>query len=196
MRVKTIWFKQQGTRSPKEIATVGSSAIWRMAETTVDSLSRADFDIITPVRGFGIMAEMIAFLLHFADRLVHGRVSDEWRQEFLQSSGQRLAELINDNVHRVVGEDGHDHRPDFIARLNRRAEDYANFDFPDGEPSFPALRYLGHAIQEVMSVDDQHWIVGQIMEVEAAKAIDTVRRQINGLLDPQPAARPAVPRGE
>src|SRR3970282_1811327 len=44
----------------------------------VDNLSKADYDIVTPARGFKILAEVLAFGLHVTDRAAHLKLS---RQE-------------------------------------------------------------------------------------------------------------------
>lgn len=189
MRVKTVWFKKDESKSPEEIAGVIAATVWRVADKAMDNLSRADYDIVTPERGFKLIAELAAFLLHLSDRLLHGRVADAQRAALIQAAGKRLAEIMEQNVRAVVGQDGYDYQSDFIGMLNQRSDDYATLDFPAGEPGFPVLRYLGNRVREVMGERDQPWIVDQIMEIEAPEAIDTVKRAVNGLLDPKAAKR-------
>ena len=58
VRVKTVWFRKGATRSPAELASVLASTLWRLADKLVDNLSRADYDIVTPARGYKIIAEI------------------------------------------------------------------------------------------------------------------------------------------
>jgi hypothetical protein len=76
LRVKTVWFKKHGERPAEEVATVLASNIWRLADKAVDNLSKADYDIITPERGFKIIGELTCFLVHFVDRLAFDRMDD------------------------------------------------------------------------------------------------------------------------
>ena len=185
MRIKTTWFKQdEQPKSYEQNATVIASTIWRLSDTAVINLSKADFDIVTPERGFRIIGELAAFLVHLSDRLAHTRMLAEERAVFVQTIAKRLAEVMEFNVRVVVGEDGYDYQADFIAMLNRRAVDYAAFNFPARAPDFAVLRYLGNCILDIMEERDQHWVVGQIMEVEAPNAIDTIIKSMDGLLGP------------
>lgn len=187
MRIKTVWFKQAGAqRPPEEMATVLASTIWKLADKAVTGLSKADYDIITPERGFRILGEVIAFQVHLADRLLHGRVDDTQRAGMIRGLGKRLAEVMETNVREVVGEDGFDYQSNFLDMLNRRGDDYATFQFPGGEPSYPALRYLGNMIREVMIESDQPWVVDQIISIECPEIVETVKRAVNGLISPEP----------
>jgi len=186
IRVKTVWFKKAGARPPEEMASVIASTIWRVADKAVIGLSKSDYDIITPERGFRILAEIIAFLTHYADRQLHGRVPDESRAAMVKGVGKRLAEVMEQNIREVAGDDGFDYQSNFTAMLDRRGDDYATFTFPGGEPDFPALRYLGNAIRDLMLASDQPWVVDQIMSIEAPEMLETVKRAVNGLLNPDP----------
>jgi hypothetical protein len=185
MRVKTMWFRKAGARPPEEVASVIASTIWRVADKAVTGLSRADYDILTPERGFRILGELIAFLTHYADRQLHGRVPEQNRAAMMKSVGKRLAEVMEQNIREVAGDDGFDYQSNFIGMLDRRGDDYATFAFTGGEPDFAALRYLANAIRELMLASDQPWVVDQIMSIEAPEMLETVKRAVNGLLNPE-----------
>ena len=185
MRVKTVWFKKAGARPPEEVASVIASTIWRVADKAVTGLSKADYDIITPERGFRILGEIIAFLAHYADRQLHGRVPEEHRAAMMKSIGKRLAEVMEQNIREVAGDDGFDYQSNFMQMLDRRGDDYATFAFPGGAPDFPALRCLGNAIRDLMLASDQPWVVDQIMSIEAPEMLETVKRAVDGLLNPE-----------
>lgn len=185
LRVKTVWFKKEaGERPPAEVATVLASTIWRLADNAVSGLSKADYDILTPERGAQIMGEMIAFLVHAADRMVHGRIPEPERSALVQATGTRLAGLVAENVRAMVGDDGFDYRAHFVDFLNRRGADYATFDFDPARPGFPVLRYLGLAIGERMTAADQHWVADRVMEVAAPEALGTLGKTVDGFYPP------------
>lgn len=187
LRIKTVWFKNAGGRSAAEVSSVLASTIWRLADETVTSLSKADFDIVTPERGMRILGEMAAFLLHMTDRMLYGRVAEAERAQLVQHAGRRLAEIVEENVRRIVGEDGFDYKANFIDLLNRRAADYACFEATPERPGFPILRYLGLAVREVMLESDRHWVADQIMDILAPEALGALKKQVDGLLSQPPS---------
>lgn len=186
IRVKTNWFKKDGEpRDPKETASVLALTLWRMADRFTVNLSQADYDIITPQRGFILMAEFLAFEVQYADRLAYNRIDDASRAAFIQALAKRLAEMMEENIREIAPRDdeGYDYQAGFIDLLNRRLVDYATFDMVDEKPSFATLRYLGNCIREVMDKRDQPWIIDQIMEIEAPETIETIKKTMRGLLE-------------
>lgn len=181
IRVKTIWFKKADAPAPEKTATVISSMIWRLADAVVVNLSKADYDIITPQRGFKIIGEMIAFFVHVTDRMLFGRVDDGERQALIQALALRLSDIMVENIHSIVGDDGFDYRANFLDMLNRRTAEYAEFSFEPDKPNFVVLRYLGHCLLDIMEERDQPWFIDQIMELEAPQAIETLKKTIDGL---------------
>ena len=189
LRLKTVFFKNAGGRSAAETASVLASTIWRIADEVVANLSKWDCDIVTPERGMKILGEMAAFLLHMADRMAYGRMPEPERARFIQVAGQRLGEIVQDNIRAMVGADGFDYKANFIDLLNRRAADYATFECTPEKPGYPILRYLGLAIREHMLDSDQHWVADQIMDIQAPEALGMLKKTVDGLLAP-PAAGP------
>jgi hypothetical protein len=190
IRLKTVFFKNAGGRSSAETASVLASTIWRIADEVVTNLSKWDCDIVTPERGMKILGEMAAFLLHMADRMAYGRMPEPERARFIQVAGQRLAEIVQDNIRAMVGADGFDYKANFIDLINRRAADYATFECAPEKPSYPILRFLGLAIREHMLESDQHWVADQIMDIQAPEALGMLKKTVDGLLAPE-TARPA-----
>jgi hypothetical protein len=185
LRVKTVWFrKEAGARPPAEVATVLASTVWRLADNAVSALSKADYDILTAERGVQVIGEMIAFLVHMADRMVHGRIPEPERAALVQATGTRVAELMAENVRAMVGDDGFDYRANFVEFLNRRSADYATFEFDPARPSFAVMRYLGLAIRERMTAPDQHWVADQVMEFAAPEALGTLKKTMDGFYPP------------
>ncbi len=182
-RVKTVWFKKEGEHPVGEIAGALATTIWRMADRSLDNLSRADYDIITPQRGFKIIAELTAFAVHYVDRLVFPRLSTAGRGELVSALGVRLAEIMEDNVldfTEGAKDPDYDYQQGYIDLLNSRMTEYAHYDFPDDRPSFQALRFLSLQIREDMEKTDQTWIQDQIMDIEMPEILGTVKKQVDG----------------
>jgi len=187
-RVKTVWFKKEGDRPEAEIATALATTIWRMADRSIDNLSKAEYDIITPQRGFKIIGELTAFAVHYVDRLVFERMTDDARRGDLVSAlGVRLAEIMEDNILEFThGEKDpdYDYQQGYVDMLNARMNEYAHYDFPEEKPSFQALRYLSLQIREGMEKSDQSWIQDQIMDIEMPEILGTVKKQVDGFYPP------------
>ena len=181
LRVKTVWFKKADAQRPaSEVASVLASTIWRLSDNSVTGLSKSDYDIITPDRGLRIIGEMAAFLLHMSDRMVYGRISDADRGALIQATGTRLAEVVEENVRAIVGNDGFDYQANFIDMLNRRGAEYATFECDPEQPSFQVLRFLALAIRELMTDADQRWVIDQVMEIQAPEALGTLKKTLDG----------------
>lgn len=183
-RVKTVWFKNDGVqRGADEVATALATTIWRMADRAVDNLSKADYDIVTPQRGFKIIGEMSAFAVHYVDRLAYGRMDDARRAQLVIALGTRLAEIMEDNILAFTGgqkDPDYDYKQGYIDMLNKRMAEYAHYEFPEDKASFPALRYLSLQIRDEMEKSDQSWIQDQIMDLEMPEMMGTVKKQVDG----------------
>ena len=191
VRVRTIWFKKDGERTANEIASAVATTTWRVADKALDNLGRENYDIITPARGFKLIAEFVAFLAHYCDRMAYATLSPERRIAVLQAVSNRLGELMEENIISVAGPDGNrNFKAEFIEFLNRRFEEYSEFEFPNEEKaSFPALRFLSLQIREEMGDNDKTWIMDQIMDIEMPEMMGTVRKSFTGLLSDGPVKR-------
>ena len=186
LRVKTVWFKKEGERPAEEVATVLASTIWRLADKAVDNLSKANFDIVIPQRGFKIIGELTCFLAHYVDRLAFERMDDGKRQNLVSPVGVRLAEIMEQNILDMTGEKDpdYDYQDGYIDLLNRRMNDYAEFEFPQDKASFQALRFLSLMIREGMEKTDQSWIQDQLMDIEVPEMMGMVKKNMDGFYPP------------
>lgn len=190
IRVKTEWHSEgDEPRGPEEIATAIATNVWKLADLGITNLSKADYDIITPQRGFTIIAEFIAFLVHMTDRLVYDRLDDEDRAALIKTMVIRLADIMEGNIHSVVGDTDHPYQQAFIDKINRRIADYSTFEFPNNEPGYIELRYLGNAMREIMEGSDQPWIVDQVREIEVPIMMADLKKTIDGFF---PTAESAI----
>ena len=190
VRVRTTWFKQEGERPSQEVASVLASNIWRLADKAVENLSKADYDIVTPQRGFRIIGELACFLVHYMDRLVYGRMAEEKRAEIVTATALRVAEIMEDNILDFTGgqrDPEYDYKQGFIDLLNTRMADYSVFEFPVDKASFQALRFLSLQIRDVMEDSDKSWIQDQLMDIEVPEMMGTVKKSVDGFYPPAPA---------
>ena len=190
IRIKTTWFRKDAGRAEDETASVIALTFWKMASKAVDDISKADYDIVNPGRGFGIIAEMGAFILHITDRMLSDRVDEERRTALIGAAGVKLGEFMASNIHDLLNDDTdkRDYQGEFLDFLNRRTEDYETFDFPPDEPNYAIKRYLANVMRERMEAHDQTWIIDQVIEFQAPEAIENVAKLINGFFPRQEAA--------
>ncbi len=194
LRVKTKWFKKEGERPPEEVATVMASMLWRLADKAIDNLSKADYDIITPQRGFKIIAELTCFLVHYMDRLAFERMEDDQRQELISATGIRLAEVMEQNIldfNEGERDPDYDYQEGYIELLNKRMHDYAEFAefvLPNGKPNFQPARFLSLMIREDMEKSDQSWIQDQLMDIEVPAMMEMAKKNMDGFYPPLEAA--------
>jgi hypothetical protein len=179
IRVKTTWFREgDDPRGPQDQASAFAVTLWKLADKAVINLSNADYDIITPQRGFTLLAELIAYMVQIVDRMVHGRIDDEERAELIGALGVKMAEILESNIHDVMNDRDHPYVDTILNKFNQRWTDYASFDFNPDNPDFQVKRYLANCIREVMEARDQSWIADQIIEIEAPAFIGPIRKQV------------------
>ena len=190
LRIKTTWFRRNDSRAEDETASVLALTFWKLASKAVDDISKADYDIVNPGRGFGIIAEMSAFILNIADRMLFERVDETRRAALIGGAGVKLGEFMATNISDLVNDanDKRDYQGEFLDFLNRRSEDYDTFEFPPEEPNYAIKRYLANVMRDRMAAHDQTWIIDQIIEFQAPEAIENVAKLINGFFPRQDVA--------
>lgn len=190
MRVKTRWHKI-GPKPMKQLATVAAATIWRVAHQAVKNMLKADFEIERGPRYLAVMAEFMVFLVHVADRLAYERLKEDERAEFITALAVRLAEILEQNQLELFGPnrapDCHDA---FIELVNRRGDDYAGCGYGAEGPDYGFLRVLAHGIRDLMKERDRGWVFGQVMEIEAPEAVETLTRALRGLFHPEEGDAP------
>ncbi len=179
IRVNTRW-RSKGPKSLADRASVVGVTIWRVAHEVGRHMEKEEFRISSDAQYTALLTELIAFLLQITDRIVYGQLNEQDRATFMNALGQHLAKTMDSNLADFLGPG--DHVGPFIATLNERARDYAEFEFGDGGPGYGFLRYLGEKAAEVMAVTDNRWVIEHIMEIEAPEAIKTVKRVIGEVL--------------
>ncbi len=186
MRVKSQWFKGGKPKSPEEIAGAVAFIAWRVAQNALRNTRRAHFDVEVGRQYFDFLQEFLIFLIQVADRIAFRQRPWNLRVAFTSALAHRVAETLSENQAELLGDDPITQKARFITRLNACAEDYAGFDYDPQDLNFAFVRYLGHAMEAVMTGDDQQWIIDQMMSVEAPEAIATLEKAMKGLLDDTP----------
>ena len=73
----------------------------------------------------------------------------------------------------------------FIALVNERAGDYAEFGYDEKEgPDFAFRRFFASRLLEIVPEKDHPWVYDQAMEIEAPDAVEALQRTLDGLFSP------------
>jgi hypothetical protein len=192
IRVKSRWFKSDQPKSMPQLASAMAFIIWRVAHNTLKRMRTARFDIDPGPQYFAFLSEFLVFLTVIADRMAHARLDVSARVEFTTALANRVAEILQDNQDELLGtaEPG-SCKSQFIALLNERSTDYAEFSYTDAGPDFAFLRYLGSRVTEIMASKDQSWTVSQVMEIEAPDAVTTIQDAMRNVFTVEPRPAPA-----
>ena len=180
MRIRSRWNDKKKQRSLEEVAGALAFIEWRIAGKALLNLENEGFQTDTQLQRLDVLQELCAFLIHITDRLVHDTMNDEERQRFIVALALKTADTYHDN--RVDSEGrGQDFRQPFIAVLNARMADYAEFRFEDGTPGYAFKRYLGECVTNSMGPRDRKWISDQVMEIEVPAMLKTLNKGLNDL---------------
>lgn len=179
LRLKTR-FRTRGPKTLEQRASVVASNLWKIAQETCRRMEKEDYPLGSDTQVTAVMTEFMAFLVQAADRLVYGRLSEEERAAFINALGSHLARLVQDNLVETAGPG--DYRTPFIATLNARLADYAEFEFSERGPSYASLRYLGDKVSEAMAATDNRWVLERVVDVEAPEILKHLKRLVHEVL--------------
>lgn len=185
--IKTRW-RNKKPRSPEERAGVIGANVWKIALEIYRHLEKDGFRFGSDRQVTVVMTELIAFLVQLIDRTVHGRVSEADRAALINAVAAHLAMTMENNQLDLFGPG--DYRAPFIAKLNERFDDYAQFEYADGEPGHACLRYFGTTISDAMAESDNRWVLEQMMEIEAPEMVRLVKKLVEQVVA-RDASQPA-----
>lgn len=183
MRVKSKWFKKERAKTPQEIAGAAAFIIWRIGLNALKNTRKADFDVAVGEQYFFFLSEFLMFLVQVADRVAYSRFDGETRASFTTALAVRLAETLAENRSELLGGTPGEHKNSFIAQLNRRAGEYAEFEYGGNSGGFAFVRHLGYCMMDVVAEKDKSWVVDQMTTIEAPEAVATVEKAMLGLLE-------------
>ncbi len=180
VRIKSHWHKEERERSTAETAGAIAFNGWRIAMDKAMVLHSERFIYDSDEQRLGVIQEYLIFQIQIVDRLVHDRLDQEQRTELITSLVGRLAEHVQENSIELLG-DG-DYRSPFIAKFNRRSQEYSELGFTDEGPSYPFMRHLGFEIQQIMGLEDENrWVIDQVMDKDGLEVYKQLKRIVKDL---------------
>lgn len=191
MRVKAHWFRAEGSRRPEEVAGAVAFIAFRVAQNMLKSMRKAQFDIDAGPMYFEFLAESLAFAIQVACRLAFARLPEDQRMPFANELAHRAADHLAGNQSELLGEQSADDiKTAFIARLNRRFAEYAEFEYGADGPDFRFHRYFASLLAELMPEKDRRWTHDQVIAIEGPEAAAMLAKSITALLDTGPGRAP------
>ncbi|GAB1393823.1 hypothetical protein MASR1M60_19870 [Rhodocyclaceae bacterium] len=187
IRLKTK-FHTQGQRSAATLASVVAVLAWKLAIESIKRMRKADYDIDAGRPYFDFVCEFLTFLAVCADRVAYRELDEEDRIEFTSTLARNIGRFVEENNIMLLGEavPGESQRH-FVDLFNRRAADYAEFDYDEKGPDFGFKRYFAACLRDVLPEKDKLWVVDQAMDIEAPEALKMLEKTLAGLFHPEQA---------
>ncbi len=180
IRIKSQWHDENAQRSPDEIAGAIAFIIWKTALDRAITLHGKQFVYENDKQRIDVIIEYLIFQVQIVDRMIHDMLNDEERRELITTLVLRLADHLQENSTNLLGTGNY--RSPFVARLNRRSQEYAEFGFTDDGPGYPFLRHLGHEIQLLMGEGQENrWVIDQVMDRDGPEVYQQLMRPIRDL---------------
>lgn len=188
-RIKDRWHNSTPDDASRQVltekslhdhASALSFIIWRQSLNGAINLHAEDFRYDNDQQRIAIISELLAFQIQLVDRRCHALFDEAQRATLLNSLCARVAEHMQENLEDIAGPGNY--KPPFIALLNRRFDDYAQFDFDDAIPGYDVLRYLGRNVLDVMGEDQTNrWIMDQIIDIDAPALVKQINKSVTRL---------------
>ncbi|MBX2838716.1 MAG: hypothetical protein KTR35_17790 [Gammaproteobacteria bacterium] len=153
---------------------------WRTALNSAIDLHAEDYRYDNDHQRVGVITEYLAFQIQLIDRLCSEFLLPGEREVLVNGVCQKAADQIQENLEDIAGPG--DYKPPFIALLNKRFSDYAEFRYKDGRPGYEAMRYLGYAVLMLLGEDQTNrWVIDQVMEIDGPAIVDQNIKSMNRL---------------
>lgn len=189
LRIKATWFKPEQAKSPEQRASAVAFIAWRVAVDVVKRLRAAGYEVDAGPAYFGVLRELLVFLLTCADRLAYARLGGEDRVPFTVALVRRVAEILADNEAELLGPppEGVDYAERLVAQFDALAEHYAEFGWrEDDGPDLAYRRYLGSRLEALLPEKDRRWVGDQVIDIEAPYAVELLQRAMAGVFSTEP----------
>jgi hypothetical protein len=196
LRIKSHWFKAGAPKSSEQQASAMAFIVWRVAHNMLKRMRGAHFDIDAGGAYFAFMREVLVFLIAVVDRTAFTKMDGATRSAFTTALVLHCADTLAGNETDLRGPraDGALYQDSFIDLVNELSPHYAEFGADPGSakgeeaftPDFGFLRYLGSRLEPTLPPKDRHWVLDQVMAIEAPEAVDIVRSAILDLLSDKP----------
>jgi hypothetical protein len=176
--IKTRW-RKKGARTLTERAGVIGANLWKLSLEIFKHMEKEGFRFGSDRLVTRVLGEFIAFLVQLVDRAVYGKLTEADRATLVRAVVDHLAATMENNQLDLFGpaESG-DYRKPFIDLLNARFADYAGFEYPNGEPGYPCLRYFATQVSDAMASGDNKWVVEQMIDIEAPEMVRLVGKLV------------------
>ena len=195
IRIKSRWFKEADGKSAEQQASAMAFIVWRVAQNMLRRMRGAKFDIDAGGPYFAFMREVLVFLVALTDRIAHAWLEPQSRSDFTVAMVRHIARTLQENEHDLLGPVPPGAPPygdTFIDLVNEVTGHYAEFgpdptlpvDGAGFRPGFGFVRYLGNRLEPTLPEKDRHWVIDQVMAIEAPEAIEFVQRSMRELHDP------------
>ena len=188
-RLKAHWFKPEQARNPAQTGSAIAFIAWRVGSHVIKRLREAGFDIDAGPAYFGVLRELLVFLLAGADRIAYARLGGEGRTPFTRALVLRAAEILDENESDLLGalQDGASYAERFVEQFNLLSGHYAEFGWSEAEgPDFAFVRYLGHRLEPLLPEKDRRWVLDQVMAVKVPEAVSMLQRSMDGVFSSEP----------
>ncbi len=178
MRVKSTWHKTQ-VKTIEDIAGALAFNSWRITKNHLEDLINEAF-VIEKAQVFDVIGEYLCFLVQCVDRLAYDKLDNEQRQKLIILLAKQSADYYQENKEERIGKGEYWH--EFINLYNQRSQYYSEYEFMDGAPNYPFLRYFAEKIKNSMTKADEKWIAQQIIEIQAPKAFESIKKSVDDLV--------------
>jgi hypothetical protein len=196
LRIKSHWFKAGAPKTAEQNASAMAFIVWRVAQNMLKRMRGAHFDVAVGVPYFAFMREVLVFLIAVVDRTAYAKMDGPSRSAFTTALVTNCANTLAGNELDLLGprSDGAPYQDSFIDLVNELSPHYAEFDSEPGTspadesfaPGFAFLRYFGSRLEPTLPAKDRHWVIDQVMAIEAPEAVEIVRSAILDLLSTEP----------
>ena len=184
LRIKSHWHNDEADRSLAEIGSALAFNAWRIAKDKTVNLHGEDFRYKNDKQRMAVLTEYLIFQVQVVDRMAHStlQLDEESRRTLIVSFVKKMAAYMQENCEDLFGPG--DYGSSFIAELNDRSGEYAEFSFNDDGPGYPFYRHLGNEIQQIMGEQGTNrWIVDQVMDKDGPEIAKKMMRTIVDLTD-------------
>ncbi len=184
LRIKSSWHQsdrnETNEKGLQEQAGALAFIAWRIALDRAKNLHGEDYLYNDDMQRIAVICEYLAYEVALIDRMIFDRLTFQEREVMMNELGTRAGDHVQDNAQDLFG--AGDYKGGFIDNMNVRLNDYADFGFGDGGPSYAFDRYLGKRVQAIMGVDQTNkWSMDQAMEIDAPETYKRVRKAVNDL---------------
>ncbi len=180
VRTRTKWNQKDQPRDFDQVGSALAFNAWRIATAALLELENEGFQTDTQKQRLDIILEFLVFLLHSTDRLVYGRVSDQDRAGLITAFARHVDRIVRDNARDTRGAE--EYAGGIIDLINEISNEYVEYPFTDGEPSFSYLRVFADRVAARMGPRDNKWILDHVMQVEGPESIRALRKALRSLV--------------